>query len=229
VSAFFAGHSHRDRISRAVSSDDGSLDVVETPGPHSANDREYHYIAYWDRDGDGRPEGARNDGDRSQADLADLIRDGDGTLYVNCTTSASSTGQYWGWRPLSRRRSTGEVTINDDEFGYAATEAFLEDRAVNPDSWNPDHSEVGLYSHPSYLLEVDREEAGDSTSVEITNDLANPFSGAVVLSIDDCEGVTVTGGKPVWTRSDGSTTDVKVSFDVPSGGSRTVTVECRSR
>lgn len=230
VSAFFSGHSHRDRISRTVDSGGEYLDVVETPGPHTANDGEYHYIEYEDSDGDGRPEGKRNDGDRTQEDLAALIDDGDGTLYVNCTTSASSTGQYWGWRPLSMRTSSGEVTINDDEFGYAATAEFLEDRAVYPDSWNPDHSEVGLYSHPSYLLEVERQaETGDSAAVEITNGLANPFSGAVVLSIDECEGVAVSGGKREWTRSDGETTDVKVSFDVPSGGSRTITVECRPR
>ena len=174
MSAFLAGHSHRDRLSRTVPSAGGFADVVETPGPHSPNDGRYHYVEYADRDGDGRPEGELVD-DHSQAPLADSLLDGEGTLYVNCTTSASSTGQYWGWRPLSVDTVSGDVTIASEQYGYPATEEFLADRAVYPDSWNPDHSEVGLYSHPSYRLSVDTvTDTGTESAVRIENDLATP-------------------------------------------------------
>lgn len=227
VSAYVAGHSHRDRISRTVPSAGEYADVVETPGPHTPNDGEYHYVAYADRDGDGRPEGELATAGRTQDELAEVLRDGGGTLYVNCTTTASSTGQYWGWRPVSMHTATGEVTIDAEAYGYPATEEFLAERAVNPDAWNPDHSEVGLYSHPSYMLAVDVvESTAASASARVDNDLAVPVSGAVVLSVGDCAGVTVDGGSREWTRSDGETTDVKVGFEVPAEDSVTLSVDC---
>ncbi|MFW5963830.1 MAG: metallophosphoesterase family protein [Natronomonas sp.] len=229
VSAFFAGHSHRDRVSRTVPSAGEFADVVETPGPHSPNDGRYHYVEYEDRNGDGRPAGEVIDG-WSQDEIADRIREGDGTLYVNCTTTASSTGQYWGWRPLSVDTRTGEVTIDAGEFGYEATESFLRDRAVNPDSWNPDHSEVGLYSHPSYLLDIETvTDTATETAVRIDSDLATPISGAVVLSVDACDGVTVAGGTREWLRGDADGTEVKVAFELPPADTKTVSVRCRPR
>ena len=228
VSAFFAGHSHRDRISRTVPSTGEFADVVETPGPHSPNDGQYHYVEYEDRDGDGRPEGEVVEGP-SQAELADRILDGEGTLYVNSTTSASSTGQYWGWRPLSVDTRTGDIAIATEEYGYPATGEFLADRAVYPDSWNPDHSDVGLYSHPSYLLDTETvTDTGAETAVRIRNDLATPVSGAVVLSLSACDGVTVTGGSREWIRTDGGVTEVKVAYEVPAESETTVQAECRS-
>ena len=228
VGAFFAGHSHRDRISRTVFSAGEFADVVETPGPHTPNDGRYHYVEYADRDDDGRPEGEVVDGP-SQSELADSILNGEGTLYVNCTTSASSTGQYWGFRPLSVDTGSGDVAIATEEYGYPATDEFLADRAVYPDSWNPDHSEVGLYSHPSYLLDTETVTDTDAeTAVRIRNDLATPVSGAVVLSLSACDGVTVTGGSREWTRTDGSVTEVKVAYAVPAESERTVRAECRS-
>jgi predicted phosphodiesterase len=228
VSAFFAGHSHRDRISRTVPSTGEFADVVETPGPHSPNDGQYHYVEYEDRDGDGRPEGEVVEGP-SQAELADRILDGEGTLYVNSTTSASSTGQYWGWRPLSVDTRTGDIAIATEEYGYPATGEFLADRAVYPDSWNPDHSDVGLYSHPSYLLDTETvTDTGAETAVRIRNDLATPVSGAVVLSLSACDGVTVTGGSREWIRTDGGVTEVKVAYEVPAESETTVRAECRS-
>ena len=228
MSAFVAGHSHRDRISRTVPSAGEFADVVETPGPHSPNDRQYHYVEYADRDGDGRPEGELG-GDHPQAALADSLLDGEGTLYVNCTTSASSTGQYWGWRPLSVDTVSGDVTLASDEYGYPATEEFLADRAVYPDSWNPDHSEVGLYSHPSYRLSVETvTDTGTESAVRIENDLATPVSGAVVLSVEDCDGLAVEGGSREWTRTDGDVTELKVAYEVSADDETTIRVRCRS-
>jgi hypothetical protein len=228
MSAYFAGHSHRDRLSRTVPSTGEFADVVETPGPQTPNDGQYHYVQYRERDDDGRPEGEVVDGP-SQGELADRILGGDGTLYVNCTTSASSTGQYWGYRPLSVDTPSGDVTIASDEYGYPATDEFLQDRAVNPDGWNPDHSEVGLYSHPSYRLDVEPvTDSGTTSAVRVRNDLATPVSGAVVLSLDACDGLTVEGGSREWTRTDDGVTEVKVAYEVPADGETTVRAECRS-
>ena len=121
------------------------------------------------------------------------------------------------------------MTLASDEYGYPATEEFLADRAVYPDSWNADHSEVGLYSHPSYRLSVETvTDTGTESAVRIENDLATPVSGAVVLSVEDCDGLAVEGGSREWTRTDGDVTECKVAYEVSADDETTVRVRCRS-
>lgn len=49
-----------------------------------------------------------------------------------------------------------------------------------------------------------------------------------MFSVRACDGTTVHGGRRVWTRTHDGTTDVKVAYEIPSEGSQTVRVECRS-
>ena len=67
-----------------------------------------------------------------------------------------------------------------------------------------------------------------ATAVRIRNDLATPVSGAVVLSLSACDGVTVTGGSREWIRTDGGVTEVKVAYEVPAESETTVRTDCRS-
>lgn len=234
VCAYFAGHSHRDRIARYVPPEtDGDYgDFVETPGPSTTRDGTYHYVAYEDRDGDGRPEGQvtkREDPvpDTTTPLQATIEDDSGGPLYVNTTTAASGTGQYWGWRPLSVDTESSTVTIDSDNYGYPMTQEFLDDRAVNPGNWNPDQDEVGLYSHPSYLFAVDSTGSGQHMEIQIQNGLATPVEGALLQSMDACPGVAVDGGDIVWRRHGNDRQVVKVAFSVDGESEHSITLACR--
>ena len=73
-----------------------------------------------------------------------------GPLFVEATTAASGTTQYWGWRVVSpsldRTRAAGD-RVDKEVLGYPATNQFLDGRALEPD--------LGLYSTPSYLLNAE--------------------------------------------------------------------------
>lgn len=237
VAAFFCGHSHRDRIARTVDRDDDGTDdgkghglanVVETPGPRSrkARDEPYHYLSY-ERGGDDSRVGPPVTIERTDEGphLADRIRNGDGTLWVNCTTTQSATGQYWGWRVFSF--DAGSRDFDPARMRYPTSEAFLDDRAVSPDAWNPDHDEVGLFSYPSYLLSVERSgsvRTPGGKTVTVTNDHPIRLSGALTVSVNATD-FTVDGGEAVWSRAVGNRTDLKVAYEVPAEGETTVRIE----
>lgn len=97
---------------------------------------------------------------------------------------------------------------------------------MNPDAWDPALDEVGLFSTPSYLLDVRREGSAGSAEgrrVTVTNDQAVARSGAVTVStvVDD---LTVEGGTVVWRREAGERTDLRIAFDVAAGGETTLVV-----
>jgi hypothetical protein len=147
------------------------------------------------------------------------IRDtSSGTLYVNVASTMSSTDEYWGWRRFDY--DTNEEGLDPVAFQYPMDQPFLDDRAVDPDIWDPELDEVGLFSTPSYLLDVTRAGSAnspDGRTVTITNDQTVARRGAVTVSTtaqnptveSDDESVAV-----VWRRDAGQRTDIKVAFDV---------------
>lgn len=200
VSLHVSGHAHRDRIAR----NDGADNVAATTGTG---------LEYVDPDGDpidGGPEA--------------VLVEGDSTLFVEATTAASGTTQYWGWRTVPISLDGGRV--DPTAFGYPATDAFLEERALEPARWSAENAGLGLYSTPSYLLDASVvERSGDRTTVRIDNDLAREFAGAVTLPLDAARGARVEGGEKRWQRTDGDRQDVRIAFSVPAGSTHDVTVE----
>ena len=191
--AYFGGHAHRDRLSRVVGED-----IVYTP----VGDPD---LARYDRD----DELVDADQDALEAELVG----GDGTLYVEATTAASGTSQYWGWRPVSI--DTSAESLDPRTLGYPADEAFIEDAALDPDSWPVEHAPLGRYSHPSFALDAERLDTdGDTAGVCVRNDLKSPQSGTLLLSVPDAAGVDVDGGELVWRRRGEDTQDVTVAYDV---------------
>jgi hypothetical protein len=209
VTLHMSGHAHRDRLARVTDFDGNESSVVATTGSGLE-----HVTAE-----------TGESIDSTTATRRSVLADGDGPLYVEATTAASGTTQYWGWRtvPLARDR------LDPTEFGYPVTETFLDDRALDPSLWTTENADLGLYSTPSYLLETETQEAtGERVVVDIDSGLERDFSGAVTLPLDDCPAVRVRGGRKLWRRRGETSQDVRVAFEVPAGDSVTVTAECVS-
>jgi len=205
VSLHVSGHAHRDRVAR--SHDDTVVATTGTGLEHVGPENDLL---------DTSPERKR-----------EILRDGAGPLFVEATTAASGTTQYWGWRTVDLDREGSP--LDPTEFGYPATDEFLAERALQPSLWSARNADLGLYSTPSYRLNAETVEVGrDRTAVRIDNDLARVFDGEVTLPVGACRGVRVENGEKVWQRTDGARQDVRVAFDVPAGGSVTVAVECVS-
>lgn len=236
VTAYVSGHSHRDRLARTVPGGAGPADVAETHSPRTASPG-YHHVAYG-----GRPAGddeyddvtvTVDPGSRSDDAVVDTIRNGDGTLYVGVTTTQSSTGQYWGWRPFSVAATGdgGGAHLDPGESGYpwsAEGEAALDDRAVDAAAWTADQDAVGLYSHPSYRLGVETvTDSADRVELTVTSDLAVGVAGAVRVTLADSPGLHVEGADVVWRRHAGDRQTAKLAFDVGAGSSTSVVAEPR--
>ncbi|MFT4885368.1 MAG: 3',5'-cyclic AMP phosphodiesterase CpdA [Natronomonas sp.] len=203
VSLHVSGHAHRDRIAR----NDGADNIAATTGTG---------LEYVDPDGN-----------TVEGDAEAVLAEGNGTLFVEATTAASGTTQYWGWRtvPLTRDGSR----VDPREFGYPATETFLNERALEPDLWSATNADLGLYSTPSYRFDASFvERSPERTVVRLENDLAREFEGAVTVPLGACPGVRVDGGEKRWQRIDGDRQDVRVTFSVPAGEIHDVIVTCAS-
>jgi 3',5'-cyclic AMP phosphodiesterase CpdA len=230
VGGFVCGHSHRDRVARTVNRDgDGYADVVETPGPRSVTGRDepYHLLGYEAGGDDGRvgPPVTIERLDAGPHLASDLRDESAGTCYVNCTTTQSSTDEYWGWRVFPFDATTDG--FDPARMRYPMSAHVLDDRAVNGDAWNPDHEEVGLFSAPSYRLTVRRRgsvNAPDGLRVTVENDHPTPLRGAIVVSAATPE-PTVDGATLVWSRTDGRGTDLKLAYEVPADGSTTIAID----
>ena len=206
VTLHLSGHAHRDRVARYHGGDT----VVATTGTgleHVGTDGELLGTP---------PERKR-----------DILAEGEGPLFVEATTAASGTTQYWGWRTVAVGRDGG--SLDPRTFGYPATEDFLADRPLEPDRWSAENADLGLYSTPSYRLDAETVTATDRCRrVRIDNGLAWEFAGAATLPLAACPGVRVDGGDLVWRRVDGDRQDVRVAYEVPAGESLVVTARCVS-
>jgi hypothetical protein len=215
VSLHVSGHAHRDRVARYVDydslGDDGEASIIATTGTG---------LEHVDTDGTAI--------DSDDDYRADTLATGDGVLFVEATTAASGTTQYWGWRTVPLDLDTG--TVDPREFGYPATDAFLEDRALQPDLWSDRNADLGLYSTPSYLFDSEiLEAARERVVIRIHNDLARSFAGAVTLPLGECRGVHVQNGEMQWRRVGDEWQDVRVAFDVPAGETLDVSARCVSK
>ena len=207
VSLHVSGHAHRDRVAR-YHGDDTVVATTGTGLEHVGPDGELL--------------GTSTERKR------EILADGDGTLFLEATTAASGTTQYWGWRTVPLGRDG--AAVDPTRFGYPATDAFLEERALDPDLWSARNADLGLYSTPSYLVNAAVVESGpERVTVRITNGLAREFAGAVTVPLRACRGVRVENGSKRWQRSDGDRQDVRVGFEVDPGESLDVTAVCVSR
>lgn len=218
VGAHFSGHTHDDRVARYHQGN-----VVETNGNNSFPKKELHYIRSNDT----------LDSSWSQADLAAIVRDpSHGPVFVTTTTAASGLkgpdwglGSYWGWRYGVLDLKNGGYDPND--FGYPATEAFLNATAKRPQNYNAAHAPLGVFSYPSFHLDRVVTGPNDGTTagaaIAITSRLLIAVPVVVRLSVAAAGvgDVTVTGGTVLRSRSMSGVTDLWVALTVPAGGSAT--------
>lgn len=237
VTAFFSGHSHRDRLARTVREGAGPADVAETHAPRTSSPG-YHYVGYT-----GRPEGDDEYDDvsvtvdpdgRGDGTIVDHLRNGDGTLYVGVTTTQSSTGEYWGWRPLqldTRGAGPGGTHLDPADFGYPWStegEAALDERAVTPGAWTVDQDDVGLYSHPTYRLAVTPvTDTPDRVALDVENELAVPVDGAVHVTLRDSPGLHVEGADIGWRRHAGTQQTAKLTYHADGTSTHRIVAETR--
>ncbi|GEM_PF-6793884 len=242
VDVHFAGHTHSNHLARYI--DDGSEHgkLVETlhgncfrkTTPEEGTQNDQYSI----------PHCGQADASTQYQHKQALLEPGNGTLFVE-TTTVSSEGAYWGWRVFPLNRITGYSTVDGQAsrgvspapMGYPMTNAALQaiddTQAVPAPSGNvnPDITDVGFYSHPSYFINVEQiTDSATRAEYRITNNSLVGFSGSIVQSVNSCDTVTVTGGSRVWERTDkgNARTDVKASYWVGAGQSRTVAVSAAS-
>lgn len=138
-----AGHTHQDRVARDI----GDGTIVETPqiDREELDVRELHVV--------------QEDGTAQEIGFEEgkqLFHQGTGPLYVETTTTASGTDAYWGYKPVIWHTGPHDMPadalgIPPFEMGYPMTQDLLDQIAGEPDRWNPDHAELGLFSTPTFL------------------------------------------------------------------------------
>ncbi|WP_129116452.1 metallophosphoesterase family protein [Halegenticoccus tardaugens] len=200
VAVHFAGHFHGDRVARYHEGN-----VAETPGRGDFPPAELHYVRRDDT----------LDESRSQDELAEIIREpSHGTLFVETTTCGSTTrGGYWGWRLMEFETERGGV--DPAIMGYPATEEFLREHALDPDSLNPDHADLGLFSYPSYFVRAERvEETETRTKLYVENGLDVPIDGSAIQSLAASSDLYVENATLDWRRIDGGEQDAQLGFGV---------------
>lgn len=149
-------------------------------------------------------------------------------MFLRGKTAASGTTQYLGWRTSTLNRD--DEPLDPRTVGYPATDAFLEDRALEPEQWSATNADLGLYSTPSYMLEVEVRKATDRcVGLRVSNDLARDLAGAVTTPLEACARARLENGEVVWQRFDGDRKDVSVAFQVGARESLDVTVRCTPR
>jgi 3',5'-cyclic AMP phosphodiesterase CpdA len=207
VTLHISGHAHRDRVAR-YHGDDTVVATTGTGLEHVGPENELLETP---------PDEKR-----------DILSEGDGPLFVEATTAASGTSQYWGWRTATLNREG--KPLDPRTFGYPATDEFLEERALQPELWSDDNADLGLYSTPSYLVDAEVVTATDRcVTIRIDSDLARPLTGAATLPLSGCAGARVENAEVVWRRVDGDAQDIRVAFEVPAGGTLEVTARCTSK
>lgn len=242
VDAHLAGHIHGNELSRYI--DDGSEygqlamtiedDCITEVNPAKGNLND-------DRSIESCSEADSSNQTQLQSDLQDYSN---GPLFVKTTTVSSSTSDYWGWRMVEMNRNNGYYSwwngyqrggIDPSILSYPMTASHL-DAAVNNQtlSWlsgqtiDQELSDLGLYSAPAYMLDVDVEtDRATRETYSVENNLATSASGELLFSLNTCSSVSVTNGDKLWTRTDKNAerTDVKVGYSVDAGQTVQVTAE----
>lgn len=211
AAVYLTGHTHRDRLARYH---EGNVVRIETPGPHDFEPGRLHYVT---REGD-------VDESYSQAELRELLRDpAHGPLFAATTCSSSSTGQYDGYRVVTLDLDG----VDPGEWGgYPADQSFLDEETTD-EGFDAAHADLGLYARPSPRLDAAvREASDDRVELALTNHLDVDVAGASVLSVRDCDGVRVAGGRRVWRRRLDGRQDLKVAYEVPADSTTVVVAEC---
>ncbi|HVM46261.1 MAG TPA: metallophosphoesterase [Candidatus Thermoplasmatota archaeon] len=141
VEVAFAGHTHHDRVAR----DDGAGGIVGTFQTTQAMPAGFdpRLLHRWTRD-DLLLAG------ETQAQLAERVRAPTGPLYIDTTTVMSETTQYWGYRPVQFVYGP-DGRLDLARFGYAMTQAELDELAHHPELYNAEHASLGLFSKPLRL------------------------------------------------------------------------------
>lgn len=152
VDAHFAGHTHRDRVARDV----GNGSIVEVPQKHREGmDVTRLQLVHPDPPGD---VAESLDQDRARDLLLGEAHapgaDGPGPIYVDTTTTASGTGQYFGWRNVTWHLSEGDMPdgahgIPPLETGAPMNATQIQELAREPARWNASHADLGLFSVPT--------------------------------------------------------------------------------
>lgn len=216
----FGGHTHRDRVARSV---DGGH-VVETTQkagalPDGESARDLHYVH---RDN-------TFDTGYTQEELRNRLQDWtNGPLFVDTTTASSSTNEYFGWRLVDLTPQDGAPGYELEAFGYPVDRAFLDEHANDPSFWNETHDALGLYSTPSFQLNLTLESGGpDAPEARATvrSDLAEAYEAVVPLTLDAGPLELVSGDGIAWQRTDGDVQDVGVAVTIPAEGQATAAVQ----
>lgn len=206
VDCYFAGHTHRDRLSRM--NDDIVVQTDTTGLPEYGEDGSAGELVAITQDNE-------VDDSYSQDELATAIRNPElGPLFVETTHLAGGPGVYPGWRQF-------ELDFEDLDparWGYPLGEDEQADGAERQYAYNPDHVRIGTFSTPQGRIEIVEREDGDS-HVDLTfeSELRVPFEGAIIVSVRDAPAVTVQGGEDEWRRRGDEWQDLKVGFTVPAG------------
>lgn len=151
VDVHFAGHTHEDRVAR----DTGDGSIVETPQhPRAGLDVTKLHLVHPDNTAE------VPDQDQARAWLLGEEPRGDaqepGPVYIDTTTTAAETALYFGTRGVTWHESPAAFDDADArgippfETGHAMPAWMLECVANDPDRWNADHAELGLFSTPTY-------------------------------------------------------------------------------
>lgn len=141
-----AGHTHRDRVARDV----GDGTIVETPQQQrpGLSPTQLHRV---------QPDGTASEIPYEEGE--DLLRNGTGPLYIETTTTASETDEYFGFRPVAWHPSPAAFPedargIAPFETGFPMTQELLDQLANEPSHWNASHAELGLFSTPTFLSQA---------------------------------------------------------------------------
>ncbi len=226
VGVHFSGHTHEDRVARYFNGD-----IVETNGrPHVEGHvvRQLHLLK---RDG-------TLDESYSQEQLGAVLHEPEhGPLFVSTTTVSSELigdiwglGGYWGWRLLHLAPRDADGGFDPVDFGYPATDAFLQQRAERPEHWTEAHAEFGVFSYPSFELDQEVLEGNNgrspTASLRVSSGLLVDLEINPRLTVAAAENqpLEAVGGAVTHVRYGNGLADVRVKALVPASGETTVTV-----
>jgi len=216
----FSGHTHEDRVARYYNGD-----VVETNGRPHVDGHVVQQLHLLKRDGN-------LDMSYSQEELGRILREPKhGPLFVSTTTVSSELngdiwglGGYWGWRLANLIPRDAAGGLDPADFGYPATDAFLQQHAERPENWTAEHAQFGLFSYPSFQLDQEvlagNDGAAASAELRLTSRLLAELDVVPRLSVTAAEGQAfeAVGGEVLAVRYGNGLADVWIKARVPAEG-----------